>query len=63
MKIKLDDEIGKKYYMKEGTLATEVIDGKEITGKVVTEHPDFDKSLVRNEHYYGQIDYYLEVQD
>jgi hypothetical protein len=60
-RIKLEN-VGDKYYRKDGEQTTEIIDGKSYTGIIRKEHPSFDISLVRGEHYYGQIDYYLEVE-
>ena len=62
-RVKLPEEIGEKYYNREGVTATEVIDGKRISGIIAIEHPDFDVSLLRGEHYYGKIDYYIEFED
>ena len=61
-KIKLEN-VGDKYYRRDGEVVCVVVDGKKLTGKIRKEHPNFDVSLVRNDHYYGQIDYYLEVAD
>ena len=61
-RIKLPESIGDKYYKKNGIKATEIINGKKITGIIRIEEPDFDIALVRQEHYYGQIDYYLEIE-
>lgn len=51
---------GDKYYKRSGEVVTEVIGKRRITGMVVIKHPNFDPALVRNEHYYGEIKYYLE---
>lgn len=50
---------GDKFYKRNGQSVTEIIDGKPVTGKIEIIHPNFDSSLVRNEHYYGEIEYYL----
>lgn len=60
MKIKLGDDfsrfnslVGKKCTIEEG--------GATYTGIVSVEHPGFDKSLIRNEIYYGPVIYWLDV--
>lgn len=40
---------------------TTVKDGVIYSGIVRNEHPDFDIALVRNEHYYGRVIYWLDV--
>ena len=62
IRIKLENTRS-KYYKQDEKLVTEIINGEKVTGTIRTEHPNFNISLVRNGHYYGQIDYYLEVKD
>jgi len=59
-KIKLEGNC-EQYYRKNNSIVIRVIGGIEFIGTLIKEHPNFDKSLVRNDHYYGKIDYYLDV--
>jgi len=45
--------IGKEY--------THVKEGVIYNGIVRNEHPNFDNALVRNEHYYGEVIYWLDI--
>ena len=52
---KFNKLVGKEY--------TTVKDGINYLGIVRNEHPNFDISLIRNEHYYGSVTYWLDVNE
>lgn len=60
MKIYLGDNYD-KFHPLWGSRLTIQHEGKEVTGIVITEHPNFDVSLVSGEHYYGEVKYYLKT--
>jgi len=54
----------RKYFPVWGEKITIERKNKKYTGTVRSEYPGgFDKNLIRGEHYYGEVNYYLEILD